>query len=461
MKDVITMKNSQIDFGGSHLFRNCLRAALPMMAAQTLNLLYNIVDRIYIGRIEGAGALALGGVGLCFPVIMIITGFANLYGVGGAPLCSMARGKGDRAQAEHIMNTSFRLLIMTALVITITVLICCEPLMRLFGASDMNIGYAVSYMKIYVTGTVFIMITLGMNPFINSQGFAKTSMSTVLVGTVLNILLDPLFIFVFHMGVKGAAFATVLSQAVSCIFVFRFLLGKSPELKLRLRDGFKIDLGTAVDIVSLGISSFVMQCTNSLVSIVCNKLLAGYGGELYVSIMTIINSVRQILSTPSDAFCDGISPILSFNYGAGDYKKAKKTIFFITVLSVSYSIVAWILVIAFPKQLLGIFSNDPEILSFGTHAIKCYFAAFMFQTFQTCGQTVFKSLNKRKQAIFFSIFRKVIIVVPLTFFLPTLGYGAMGVFMAEPVSNVIGGLACYTTMLFMILPELKKQDTRI
>lgn len=449
------MKNSQIDFGSSNLFRNCLRAALPMMAAQILNLLYNIIDRVYIGRIAGGGALALGGVGLCFPVIMIITGFANLYGAGGAPLCSMARGKGELRQAEHIMNTSFRLIAVTALIITVTVFFCCEPLMWLFGASDMNIGYAVSYMKIYVLGTVFIMITLGMNPFINSQGFAKISMLTVLVGTVLNIFLDPLFIFVFHMGVKGAAFATIISQAVSCLFVFRFLLGKSPELRLHLEDGFRIDLHTAGDIVSLGISSFVMQCTNSLVAIVCNKLLAGYGGELYVSIMTIINSERQILSTPSDAFCDGISPILSFNYGAGDYKKARKTIFFITVLSISYSIAAWILILIFPKQLLRIFSNDPQILSVGVNAMKCYFAAFMFQTFQTCGQTVFKSLNKKKQAIFFSIFRKVIIVVPLTFLLPTLGFGTMGVFMAEPVSNVIGGLACYITMLFMIIPKLK------
>lgn len=449
------MKNSQIDFGGSNLFKNCLQAALPMMAAQILNLLYNIVDRIYIGRIADAGALALGGVGLCFPVIMIITGFANLYGAGGAPLCSMARGKGELKQAEHIMNTSFRLIAITALIITVTVFFCCEPLMRLFGASDMNIRYAVSYMKIYVLGTVFIMITLGMNPFINSQGFAKTSMITVLVGTVLNIFLDPLFIFVFHMGVKGAAFATIISQAVSCVFVFRFLLGRSPELRLHLENGFRIDLHTAGDIVSLGISSFVMQCTNSLVAIVCNKLLAGYGGELYVSIMTIINSERQILSTPSDAFCDGISPILSFNYGAGDYKKARKTIFIITVLSVSYSIIAWILILIFPRQLLRIFSNDPAILSGGVQAMKCYFAAFMFQTFQTCGQTVFKSLNKKKQAIFFSIFRKVIIVVPLTFLLPTLGFGTMGVFMAEPVSNVIGGLACYITMLFMIVPKLK------
>lgn len=449
------MKRAQIDFGGANLFGNCLRLAFPMMAAQILNLLYNIVDRIYIGRIADAGGVALGGVGLCFPVIMIITGFANLYGSGGAPLCSMSRGSGNLERAEQIMNTSFRLLIWTAVMITVLVLICCEPLMRLFGASDLNIIYAVPYMRIYVLGTVFSMITLGMNPFINSQGFARTSMCTVLVGTILNLILDPVFIFVFHMGVKGAAIATVLSQAVSCFFVLRFLTGRSAELRIRSDKKWNIDFRTAADIISLGISSFVMQCTNSIVAIVCNKLLAGYGGDLYVSIMTIINSVRQILSTPSDAFCEGISPILSYNYGAGDYKKTKKAILIITMLSVSYSIAAWILLLLFPKQLLRIFSNDPKLVNAGVLAMKCYFAAFMFQTFQTCGQTVFKSLNKKRQAIFFSIFRKIIIVVPLTFLLPVMGFGTMGVFMAEPASNVIGGLACYITMLCMVLPELR------
>lgn len=443
----IVLKSNQIDFGGNNLLGNCLRASLPMIAAQILNLLYNIVDRIYIGRIEGSGAHALGGVGLCFPVIIIITGFANLYGAGGAPLCSIERGKGDTKRAEHIMNTSFRLLIVSALLITVIVLICCEPLMRLFGASDINIIYAVPYMRIYVLGTLFNMIALGMTPFINSQGFARTSMTVILIGTVLNIILDPLFIFVFHMGVQGAAFATVLSQFISCLFVLRFLFGNQAELKIRSEYGPGISLRTALDIISLGISSFVMQCTNSIVAIVCNKLLSGYGGDLYVSVMTIITSERQILSTPVDAFCDGVSPILSFNYGAGDFRKVKKAVRIITVLTLGYSIAAWLLIVLFPGWFLHIFTHDPQIFEVGITAMKCYFAAFIFQTFQTCGQTVFKSLNKKKQAIFFSIFRKIIIVVPLTFLLPSAGFGALGVFMAEPVSNVIGGLACYITML--------------
>lgn len=425
-----------------------------MIVAQLLNLLYNIVDRIYIGRIEGTGAHALGGVGLCFPVIIIITGFANLYGAGGAPLCSMERGKGNTRRAEHIMNTSFRLLVFSALVITAAVLVFCEPLMRLFGASDVNIVYAVDYMRIYVLGTVFNMIALGMTPFINSQGFAKTSMMVILTGTVLNIFLDPIFIFGLHMGVSGAAFATVISQIISCILVLVFLHSNSAELKIRMEHGLKIDVHTALDIVSLGISSFVMQCTNSAVAIVCNKLLSGYGGDLYVSVMTIINSERQIVSTPVDAFCDGISPVLSFNYGARDYTKVKRTIRIITALTMSYSVIAWLLVILFPHWFLHIFTHDADILRVGVPAMKCYFAAFLFQTFQSAGQTVFKSLNKKKQAIFFSIFRKIIIVVPLTFLLPTLGFGAQGVFMAEPVSNVIGGVACYTTMIILIGREL-------
>lgn len=428
----MVMKNTQIDFGSPRLFRNCLRATFPLMAAQILNLLYNIVDRIYIGRIADGGALALGGVGLCFPIIIIITGFANMFGFGGAPLCAMARGGGNKERAEHIMNTAFRLIIVTALIITALVFIFCEPLMRLFGASDANIIYAVPYMRIYTLGTPFIMIALGMNPFVSSQGFPKISMYTVLVGTILNFILDPLFIFTFHMGVKGAALATILSQIVSCIWVLCFLFGKSLELRLHLKHFWKMDVKTAVDIVSLGVSSFVMQCTNSIVAIVCNKLLAGYGGDMYVSIMTIINSERQILSTPIEAFCDGITPILSYNYGAGDYKKVKKTIFIMTILSAAYSIAGWLLIMVIPKQMLRIFSEDTELVNAGVSAMKCYFAAFAFMTFQSSGQTVFKALNKKKQAIFFSIFRKVIIVVPLTFLLPMMGFGTLGIFMAEP-----------------------------
>ena len=452
------MNGNQIDFGGSNLFRNCLRAAFPMIIAQLLNLLYNIVDRIYIGRIPGSGSMALGGVGLCFPIITIITGFANLYGFGGAPLCSMERGKGDKAAAGRILNTSFWLLILTALLITAAVYFFCEPLLTLFGASAHNIGYALSYMKIYILGTIFVMTALGMNPFINAQGFARTGMTTIFAGALLNIILDPLFIFVFHMGVTGAAIATIISQAVSCIYVLCFLTGKTPELKLDVKKGIYIDISVAFNIVSLGISSFVMQCTNSIVSIVCNKLLAGYGGGIYVSVMTIITSQRQILSTPSDAFCDGISPMLSYNYGAGSYKKTRKIILILTALAISYSAAAWLFIVCFPTQLLKIFSSDSSILQIGVSAMKFYFAAFVFQTFQTCGQTVFKSLNMKKQAIFFSIFRKIIIVVPLTFLLPQMGFGADGVFMAEPISNVIGGLACYLTMLFMVIPELRRME---
>lgn len=454
LREGFSVKSSQIDFGGDNLLRNCFRASLPIIAAQLLNLLYNIVDRIYIGRIEGSGTHALGGVGLCFPVIIIITGFANLYGTGGAPLCSMARGRDNKKEAEQIMNTSFRLLAVTAIILTVLVFAFCEPLMRLFGASSVNIGYAVSYMRIYVLGTLFNMIALGMTPFINSQGFARTSMTVILIGTVLNIVLDPVFIFVLGMGVSGAAFATVLSQAVSCLLVLRFLRSSRAELRIHFEDGWHIELRTAVNIVSLGISSFVMQCTNCAVSVVCNKLLSGYGGDLYVSIMTIINSERQIFSTPVDAFCDGVSPILSYNYGARDYTKVRKAIIILTAVALSYSVAAWLLILVFPGTLLHIFTHDGQMIEVGVSAMKCYFAAFVFQTFQNCGQTVFKSLNKKKQAIFFSIFRKIIIVVPLTFLLPALGFDAMGVFLAEPVSNVIGGLSCYITMLFVTRREL-------
>ena len=444
------MKTRQIDFSSGKILENIIMSATPMLVAQLLNLMYNIVDRIYIGKIEDIGVVALGGVGLCFPVISLITAFTNLFGAGGAPLCSIERGKRNLEKAGRIMNISFYMLVVTAVILTMIGLVLSEPLLYLFGASDITIQYALPYMRIYFLGTVFSMIALGMNPFINAQGFASTGMMTIFIGAVTNIILDPVFIFGLNLGVKGAAIATVVSQIISAVFVLLFLTGKKPELKLqRLKDvEFRFD--EVGDVLSLGSSSFVMQCTNSLVQIACNSMLSQFGSDLYVSCMTVINSVRQILEVPVLAIGDGSSPILSYNYGAKNYKGVKKAIRIITCAGVLYTLVAWLFVFLFPSFFIHIFNDDSKLLQIAIPAIHMYFFAFMFQAFQYSGQTVFKSLNKKKQAIFFSLLRKVVIVVPLTFFLPYLGFGTMGVFMAEPISNFIGGSICFITMLVTV-----------
>ena len=450
----------QIDFEHGTITSNILNAALPMLVAQIFNLLYNVVDRIYIARIPDVGTTALGAVGLCFPVIVIITAFSNLFGTGGAPLFSIARGKGDREEASQIMNTSFTMLCWCAVMLMLFGLIFARPILRIFGASDEALPYAYPYMMIYLLGTVASMIATGMNPFINSQGYSTVGMLSVALGAVTNLILDPIFIFVFGFGIKGAAIATILSQFLSAAFVVNFLHNKA-EYRVKLLKFRELadSLTLLKNIVSLGTAGFIMQLTNSLVTICCNNVLAVTGGDLYVSVMTIVSSVRQIIETPLHSLTEGSSPILSFNYGARKPKRVKKAAIVMTLLVLAYSAIAWGAILLVPEFLIGIFSSDPVLQADAVPALKLYFAAFIFMDLQYIGQTTFKSLNKKKQAIFFSLLRKVFIVVPLTYFLPYgLHMGTNGVFIAEPVSNVVGGSLCFITMLVTILPELKRME---
>lgn len=448
------MKSQQVDFGGANVRRNILAVAAPMLTAQILNLLYNIIDRIYIGKIPGEGTIALAGLGLCFPVITMVTAFANLFGIGGAPLCSIARGKQDKDGARKIMNNAFFMLIVTGLVLTVLGILFHRPILYLFGASDATYPYASGYMIIYLLGTVFVMTSLGLNPYINSQGFAKTGMKTVVLGAVSNIILDPIFIFGLHMGVKGAAIATVLSQLLSAAWALAFLTGKKAELTLDFR-GFRPDFACIGEIARLGISTFVMSFTNGLVQIACNSMLQTFGGDLYISVMTVINSVREIASAPVLAIADGSTPIISYNYGASKYDLMKKAIRFMTQLGFAYTLVIWGLISAFPEFFIRIFNHDAELIQAAVPSMHVYFFGFFMMAFQFTGQSVFKALNKAKHAVFFSLLRKAIIVVPLTFLLPHVGgLGVMGVFLAEPISNFIGGLACYITMHRTVLAKL-------
>lgn len=448
----------RINFETGTVTGNILNAALPMLVAQLLSLLYNIVDRIYIGRIPEIGTAALGAVGLCFPLIMIITACSNLFGSGGSPIFSINRGMGDDNKANTILNTSFTMVCASAIFLMIIGIVFSKPLLVLFGASPNALTYARPYIVIYLLGTLPAMVSTGMNPFINAQGYSTTGMFSVTIGAVANIILDPLFIFVFGLGVNGAAIATVISQILSAVFVFYFLRKKA-EIKVRLlhKNEFSSCLSIAKNIITLGTAGFIMQLTNSLVSICCNNVLYVTGGDVYISVMTIVSSVRQMVETPIYAIIEGSSPIISYNYGARRPERVKKAGIVMAVIALIYTGIMWGIIILAPKYLIMIFSSDATLIKDIVPALKLYFAAFIFMDLQYIGQTVFKSLNKRKQAIFFSLLRKVFIVVPLTYIFPyALHMGTDGVFMAEPVSNVIGGSMCFITMLFTVLPELNR-----
>ncbi|ARC86446.1 MATE efflux family protein [Clostridium argentinense CDC 2741] len=445
------------DFTKGSVPKSILSLALPMTLAQLINILYNIVDRMYIGRLPNASTLALTGIGVTFPIITIIMAFANLFGMGGAPLCSIARGRGDNEEAEKIMGNSFALLIISGIFLTLLGLIFKKPLLFLFGASDATFSYANDYISIYLLGTIFVMISLGMNSFINSQGFGRMGMMTILLGAIVNIVLDPIFIFVFNMGVKGAAFATIISQFLSSLWVLKFLTGKNTILKLKFKN-FKIDLSILKRIVSLGLSTFIMALTNSTVQIICNITLQSYGGDLYVGIMTVINSIREIIMMPVSGITNGSQPVLGFNYGAKEYKRVRSGIKFMSIVCILYTTLIWLILRMFPEFFIRIFNSEPELIQKGIPSMNIYFFGFFAMSLQFAGQSTYVALGKSKQAVFFSLLRKIIIVVPLTLILPRMfNLGTTGVFLAEPISNFLGGTACYVTMLFTVWPSLKEE----
>lgn len=448
----------KVDFENDTITKNMIQTALPMLVAQIISLLYNIVDRIYIGRIEGYGTQALGAIGLCFPIVILIGGFTNMFGLGGAPLFSIELGRNDREKACDVLNTAFRLEILTGSILMVFCELFAPQILSLFGAAAEELRFSIPYIRIYLIGTIFTMLATGMNPYLNAQGYATIGMKSVLVGAVSNMILDPIFIFTFGFGVSGAAIATVISQLFSMLFVLKFLLGEKNEFPILFEHPFSLPY--AKEIISLGLSPFIMQCTNSMVSIACNSVLMKTGGTLYVSVLTIITSVRQILDTPIMAITEGASPTISYNYGARKPERVQKAITIMATTAILYTCLMWICIERLPLLFIKIFSDDTVLQQLALRPLHLYFFAFVFQAFQYSGQTVFKALNKKKQTIFFSLFRKVIMVVPLTYLLPyAFHMGTDGVFMAEPISNVIGGLACFITMVITIVPELKRMRT--
>jgi len=422
-----------------------------MTLAQLINVLYSVVDRMYLGRLPGH--LALTGLGLTMPIVSILMGFANLCGMGGAPLCSICRGQGDDEEAEHILGNSFTLLLILGAAATLVFLLLKRPVLCLFGASEATFPYADAYLTIYLCGTLFVMVSLGMNPFINAQGFAKIGMMTVGLGAVVNIVLDPVFIFVLDMGVQGAALATVIAQGCSAVWVLKFLTGKRAILRLKF-DCMALSARRVRKIVSLGLAGFFVNLTNSLVQVVCNTTLQAYGGDLYVGAMTIINSIREVVSMPVQGLSNGSQPVLGYNYGAGESRRVRQGIRFTSIVVVLYSAAAWAIIMLAPEAMIRLFTSEQPILDVGIPALRIYFSLFIIMSLQIAGQSVFTALGRSKNAIFFSLLRKDIINAPLTLLLPYLGMGTDGVFVAEAVSQLIGGLACFLTMYAVVYRPL-------
>ena len=434
----------QNDFSQGSVARNILSIAVPMTVAQVVNILYSLVDRMYIGHIPGVGHTSLTGMGLTLPLISIVLAFANLGGMGGSPLCSIYRGKGEEGLASAVMGNTLSLLLFFGFAIPLVTIPFLDPILVAFGASDATLPYAKDYIVIYLLGTPFVTVGLGMNPFINSQGFGNKGMLTVMLGAVVNLVLDSILIYGLNLGVKGAAIATIIAQACSAVWVLSFLTGKKSLLPLHL-----CHLRPRWDhlrrIITLGLSGFFTSITNSLVQIVCNKVLHIYGGDLYVGVMTIINSLREVTFMLIQGFSSGVQPVLGYNYGAGEKRRVCACIRFAVGVTVGYAALIWLLNMTIPGLLIRIFNNNPDMLQAGVPALRVYFSMFVFMALMISSQSIFVGLGQAKKSIFFSILRKAVINAPLTVLLAFL-WGVNGVFVAEAVSQFVCGFLCFFTM---------------
>ena len=454
------MNDNKSFLGTEPIGKLLMKLALPTVAAQLINMLYNIVDRIYIGHIPGDGALALTGVGVCMPIIMIVSAFAALVGNGGAPRATIYMGKKDNDTAEKILGNCFIAQIIISAFLTMVLLIWNRDLLLAFGASENTINYAVAYMNIYAFGTVFVQLTLGMNLFITAQGFAKTGMLSVLLGAVTNIILDPVFIFGFHMGVRGAALATILSQALSCIWVLCFLFGKKTILKLKKRY-MTVKKEILFPCLALGSSVFIMQSSESVISVCFNSSLLKYGGDLAVGAMTILTSVMQFAMLPLQGLGQGAQPIISYNYGAGNKERVKGAFWLLLKCSMFYSVLFWAVVMLFPQMFVGMFTSDATLAAFTRDALKIYMAVVGLFGIQMACQITFGALGNAKASILVAVMRKFVLLIPLIYIMPAIFTAdkARAVYMAEPVADTLA--ITFTGFLFFfqfrkVLREMNK-----
>lgn len=425
-----------------------VKLAVPTVISQIVNMLYNIIDRVYIGHIPGDGSLALTGMGICMPIILIISAFAALVASGGAPRASICMGKGDNESAEKILGGCFAMQIIISAILTVVLLIWDKPLLLAFGASENTIDFAVEYMNIYAIGTVFVQLTLGMNAFITAQGFANIGMITVSIGAVANIILDPIFIFGFGMGVKGAAVATVISQALSCAWTIAFLTGKKTFLRLKKSNFFGAPK-LVLPCVALGLSAFIMQASESVISVCFNSSLLKYGGDVAVGAMTILTSVMQFAMLPLQGIAQGAQPITSYNYGAGNAKRVKKTFRLLLVVCLCYSFLLWGCVMLFPRIFAGMFTTDASLTEFTVHAMRVYFAVMFIFGIQIACQMTFVSIGNAVCSIIVAIMRKFVLLIPLIYILPNfISDKTTAVYTAEPVADIIA--VTFTAILFAI-----------
>ena len=447
------------DFSRGRVSQNILRLGLPMMLAELVHVLYNIVDRMYIGHMPQGGTIALTGLGICFPLITLIGAFANLCSTGGATLATIARGGEEDGKAERIMGTSFTVLLMIGVFLSVTLYLSAPMTLLLLGGDEETLPAALGYFRIYVLGTIPVLISLGMNPFINAQGFPRIGMMTVIIGAALNIVLDPLLIYTAGMGIEGAALATVLSQTASALWVLAFLRSRRAPLRLTR---LVIDGEQLKGIVKLGLTGFTFRVTNSLTQAIVNIMLKAWGGALstlYVGAMSLINSIREIVSLPNNGLVAGGQNVMSYNYGAKEYRRVSESIRFIFLSGLSINILMWALIMFLPRPLISVFTSDEELIGKTVECARIYFGAFPFMALQLTGQSTFVSLNRPAHALVFSMLRKVVLVTPLTLLLPGLGLGVHGVFWAETISQLTGASACFITMYMLIWKKMKENKS--
>ena len=439
--------NNKEYLGKEKIGKLLIKLAIPSVIAQLVNMLYNIVDRIFIGHIEGVGDYALTGVGLCMPIIMAVSAFAALISSGGAPRASIYLGEGKQKEAERILGNCFSLQIIVSFILTTLILVFNRDLLMVFGASENTITYATEYMNIYAIGTIFVQLTLGMNAYITAQGATKVSMISVLIGAIANIVLDPIFIYVFGMGVRGAALATIISQVLSCAWALNFLFGNKTILKIR-KENLKIEAKVILPCIALGLAHFIMQISESVISVCFNSSLQNYGGDIAVGAMTILTSVMQFAMLPLQGVAQGSQPIISYNYGAKNKERVKSTFFLLLKVSLIYSITLWACIMLFPSSFASIFTNKPELIEFTTGALRIYCAALLIFGIQIAAQMTFISLGKAVSSITVAVVRKFVLLIPLIYIVPHFVTDkTMGVYLAEPIADVLA--VTFTAILFV------------
>lgn len=457
----IKLKNKkEANLGKDSLGPLLLKLALPAILAQIINVLYNMVDRMYIGHIPNVGPTALTGVGVTMPVIMAISAFAALVSMGGAPRASIMLGRGEHSKAEKILGNCTVMLVIMAIILTVVFLVWGEPILMVFGASEATIGYALDYMKIYALGKIFVQLALGLNAFINAQGYAKVGMMTVAIGAVCNIVLDPIFIFSMSMGVKGAALATIISQAISSIFVVYFLTSKRSGLRIKMNN-LKLDLSIILPCLALGLSPFIMQFTESVISVCFNTSLLKYGGDIAVGSMTILTSVMQFSMLPLQGLTQGAQPIISFNYGAENIERVKGAFKLLLKISLSYSMLLWAVAMFVPDTFIYIFTSHGQLATYTRWAIRIYMAASGIFGIQIACQQTFIAIGNAKTSVFLAVLRKVLVLIPLIFILPMfIENQAFAVFLAEPIADTIA-VSVTATLFYQTYKQLGKETKKI